>query len=148
MQTAEEQKKQPDAYKFFELASDGDIAVKNAMTSFWNFAHVFDDLIDEVKWPKEKKEMAFKALHDFVVDLLVNPFVRSNALGLQALFVSALTRCLDGDEIAKSAVDAERALAPAVRCGDIDVIMHMAYLHRGWDVMRGFSQMRKYDIGE
>lgn len=146
MATPHEQAKQPDAQPFIQEAANGDVAVYNAMWSFWNFAHVFDDLIDGSNWPADKKEQAFKALHDFVVDLLLNPFVQRNALEMRAMFVSALTRCLDGDRLAEHPDERQRVLAPALRCADIDVLMHMAYLHRGWEVMRSYSGKREYDV--
>jgi len=146
METPEELKKQPDVIKLINIVGGNDAAIKNAMWSFWNFAHAFDDLIDEVQWPVERKERAFKALHDFVQDLLVNPFVVANNKSMLAMFTMALTRCLDGDKMALSADPKERALAPAVRCGDIDVLMHMIYLARGWPGLREWSGMRKYDV--
>ena len=146
MDQPHEQQKHPDVMRFIEEVSQGDQAIANAMWSFWCFAHVFDDLVDESKMEGHKKELAFKALHDFVQDLLLNPFVLRHASSLLGMFTMAMTRCLDGDEMEKSLVAEERALAPAVRCGDVDVLMHFAYLARGWMGLRKFSPMRKYDI--
>lgn len=139
MQTPEETAKQPDAYKVFEEIADGDVRVYNFLVSFWNFEHVFDDLLDNSTMPVEKKEMAMKALHDFVVDLLLNPFVRQHASELRALMVSAITRNMDGDSIK------QKELSPAVRCGDVDLIVHVAYLAGGWAKMREISKRREYD---
>jgi hypothetical protein len=143
MASEKETKKQPDALRFMrEAAGDNDM-VFDAMWSFWNFAHVFDDLIDG---ERPDKEQAFKALHDFVRAVMLNPFVQANAGSIFALFVSAMTRCIDGDKMAESGDLTEAQLAPAVRCGDIDVIMHMLYLHKGWSTLRSYSEMRKYDV--
>jgi len=145
MATEHEMKKQPDALETFQRIANGDAAVFNALWSFWNMAHVFDDLLDGSGWPEEKKEQAMKALHDFVVDLLLNPFIRQNAAELRGLFVMAMTRALDGDRFEKSRDAFRKSLAPAVRCGDIDVIMGIAYLARGWGGLRQFSNLRDYD---
>lgn len=141
----EEQKKQPDALKEIQAIANGDQAVFNCLWSFWNFAHVFDDLIDGSDWPEDRKEQAWKALHDWTVDLLLNPFVRDNARELRALFVSAIARAIDGDAMAASQDPERRALAPAVRCGDVDVILHIAYLAGGWEALRKFGPRRDYD---
>jgi hypothetical protein len=145
MATEHEMKKQPDALPFFREVAGDDQQVFDALWSFWNFAHVFDDLIDEIKWPDEKKELAFKALHDFTRCMMLNPFVQCNVASIFAMMTSAITRCLDGDKMAKSESLFEAQLAPAVRCGDIDVIMHIVYLCKGWEGLREYSAMRQYD---
>ena len=60
MDTEHERRKQPDAKRLIEEVANGDVAVYNAMWSFWNFAHVFDDLVDGYDWDEEKKEQIFK----------------------------------------------------------------------------------------
>lgn len=142
MDTPEEVTKNPQAKREFALIANGDPAVFNLLWSFWSFEHVWDDLIDSQKdLSEEKKEQMFKALHDFVTDLLVNPFVMQHRLELRALFVSAMTRCLDGDRMERE----QNILAPAVRCGDVDVVAHIAYLHRGWEFLRQIGRIRTYD---
>jgi len=145
MDNDHEQRKHPTARPAFtEIAGDRP-EVFHLLWSFWNFAHVFDDLLDENNWPAERKEQAMKALHDFVVTLLLNPFVRDNAHELRAVFVQAIARSLDGDEMAGSEDAAIRALAPAVRCGDVDVIVQIAYLAGGYKALRKWSKLRAYD---
>lgn len=146
METSQESKKHAGVVEFIQEVAGERQDVANAMWSFWNFAHAFDDLVDGVVLTLERKEATFKALHDFVQDLLLNPFVRQNAQGLLAMFTMALTRCLDGDEMEKSQDAAVKAVAPAVRCGDVDVLMHMVYLAGGWPLLRKFSPMRMYDV--
>ena len=73
MATPEELAKQPTAQRLIELAAGGDNAVYAFAWAFWNFAHAWDDLIDESGWTVERKARAWKALHDFTTDLLVNP---------------------------------------------------------------------------
>ena len=145
MATDHEMQKQPDALEFMRQAANGDAFVFDAMWSFWNFAHVWDDLIDGSSWDMEKKEQAFKALHDFVIGLLVNPFVLRYASEVRAMLTSAMSRCLEGDRMAASDNPREKELSSAVRCADIDVLMHYAYLHCGWTTMREFSKKRRYD---
>ena len=141
-----EQMKHPTVVPFIDAVGGQDQAVKNAMWSFWCFAHAWDDLIDGSDWDSARKEQAFKALHDFVQDLLLNPFVVANARSMQAMLTMALTRCLDGDRMEASEDASERALAPAVRCADVDVLMHMVYLAKGWSGLREWSKLRKYDV--
>lgn len=146
MQRPEELAKHPATVGAFEQMAAGNGQVFNALWSFWNFSQCFDDLIDGSNWDAERKEQAMKALHDFVSDLMLNPFVTQNARSIHCAFVQAMTRCLDGDSMEGSSIAGVRAIAPAVRCGDVDVIMHMAYLHNGWTGLRRFSPLREYDI--
>ena len=54
----------------------------------------------------------------------------------------------DGDTMAASVDPIKRQLAPAVRCGDVDVIFHLVYLARGWAALRECSKFREYDLGD
>jgi hypothetical protein len=117
----------------------------NALWSFWNFAQAWDDLIDESNWPKERKDLAWRALQEFTSDLLLNPLYREHAAEFRALFTSAICRAIDGDAMAASGDPEREALAPAVRCGDIDILAHVAYLAGGWELMREIGAARDYD---
>lgn len=170
----------------FEHLAAGDAELFDAMWSFANFAHAFDDLIDESGWNKEAREAAVSLLHDAVVrmdsasylklanfywnaarrfeaddetwalaafdmffwNLRHNLFIQPRCKEIQTMLVQALTRCLDGDEMAADVNPERRALAPAVRCGDVDVIFHMVYLARGWAALRECSAVREYDIAD
>ena len=143
MATDLEMKKQPEAFDYISKASAGNPLVFGAMWSFWNFAHAWDDLIDGSDWKQERKEQAWKALHDFTTSLMVNPFVRDNSTSIHGMMVSAITRAIDGDTKFK-----DSPLGPAVRCGDIDVLLHLVYLYRGYEGLREYSAMREYDEGK
>lgn len=174
-----------------EHLAAGDQVLFDAMWSFANFAHAFDDLIDESGWNAEQREAAVTMLHDAVVDYLTaefegtsheqlggrylnwtfrfepvrraaarkawldffgalaaNPLIVDHAAQVRAVLVQALTRCLDGDTMAASVDPIKRQLAPAVRCGDVDVIFHLVYLARGWAALRECSKFREYDLGD
>lgn len=145
MQRPDELKKHPQTLEAFSEMSKGNPQVMAILWSFWSFSQCLDDLIDGSGWDLEKKEQAMKTLHDFVTDLMLNPFVLQNAQSIHGAFVSAMTRNMDGDMM-KSSTDAYRdGIATAVRCGDIDVIMHLAYLASGWAGLREVSKWRDYD---
>lgn len=140
MSRPEEVSKNPGALKMFQHIANGDKAVFEFLWRLWNFEHVFDDLIDEGKPTNdETKEQMFKAVAEFVDCLLTNPFVQNFATDLRAMLLSSVTRCLDGDKLGND------PKASVLRCGDIDIVMHVAYLHRGWDFMRTLNTMRIYD---
>ena len=150
MGTPEEQAKQPEALEVFKRIAmaappDRQSAAFAAIWSFWNFAHAWDDLLDGCGWPAEKKELAWKAMSEFTADLLINPYYREHAAEWRALFTSAVARNLDGDTMAASGNPARAALAPAVRCADVDIIVHFAYLAGGGDLMRQIGARRDYD---
>lgn len=142
MDRPEEVKKQPDALKTFEKVAQGNPAVFSALWTFWNFSHVFDDLIDESQWGKERKEQAWKALDGFVTDLLCNPFYKQFGPELRALFTSAIHRQVAGDALEEQGLDEQAAVC---RCADIDIMVHICMLHKGWDAASEISKLREYD---
>lgn len=145
MGTAAELEKHDKIEEVLTEASGGNSQVAAAIWSYWNFAHVFDDLLDGSTFDAEKKEQAMKALHDFVTDLMLNPFVTQNARSLHGMFVQSMTRNMDGDAMLKSENPEIRTMSSPVRCGDVDVIFHMAYLAGGWQRLREMAKFRSYD---
>lgn len=130
--------------------------VLRALRSFWAFAHAFDDLVDgdfhgrtptNTDEQRRKKELAWRALAEFVSNLLTNPFLFTNAESVDAILISAIGRQLDGDLLEQRGESAD--LQRAVRCADLDVILHLARLAGGWECMRAVAPMvRYYDEGE
>ncbi len=119
-----------------------------AAWAFWNYEHVVDDLIDNSGWPPEKKLLALKAIQQFTVALLENPFYVKNADAFKALFVTAIARNIAGDQFAASKDSKERMMAPAIRCADIDVFLYFAHLAGGWEfaqTMNSKHKLRIYD---
>ena len=145
MGTAAELEKHDKILEVVRVASGGNPECAAAIWSYWNFAHVFDDLLDGSAFDAEKKEQAMKALHDFVTDLLINPFVTNNAHSLHSMFVQSMTRNMDGDAMLSSENPEIRTMSSPVRCGDVDVIFHMAYLAGGWQRLREMAKYRSYD---
>lgn len=126
--------------------------VFRALWALWNFAHVWDDLIDRDcpdamengRWKLEQKELMTKALGELVSNLLTNPFLFTNADSVEALMVSAIARHLDGDILAARGESEE--MQRVVRCGDVDLVLHLARLAGGWECMRAVAPMvRFYD---
>lgn len=116
--------------------------VFNAAWAFWNFEHVWDDFIDGDMKP-ENHELAWKALYNFVDELLLNPFIRSHSHQMRSLMINAIGKAMDGDDMVKRGSQAE--LAPAVRCADIDVFRGFAELVGGWELMRELGKSWEYD---
>lgn len=113
-----------------------------------NFLQTWHALIDANCWQLDDCRLANKAMSDFFMDLSRNPFARKFNRELETVFVQCMCRCLDGDAMAASPDAAVRVLAPAVRCGDVDALMHMVYLARGWVGLRAVSGWRQYDAGD
>ncbi len=149
MSQPHEQAKQPDALATCQMIAkaagpEREAAVFNALWSFWNFSHVFDDLMDGSQWADEKKALAWRALQEFVSDLLGNPFYKAHAVELRALFTSAIFRQMAGDAMGKGTLEQAKQ-APVVRCADIDILVHFAYLAGGWGLAQKISNAREYD---
>ena len=104
--------------------------------------------MDNSGWAAEKKLLALKGLEQFTVALLENPFYVKNADAFKALFVTAIARNIAGDQFAASKEANERAMAPAIRCADIDVFLYFAHLAGGWEfaqTMNSKHKLRIYD---
>lgn len=141
-----EVKKHPDAFKTIKDVAKGDVAVEGFLFAFWHFSHAFDDLVDNSGWQDEKKEQAWKALNDLQRHLLSNPFVRRHTEDIRTLFTSAIARQIGGDHL--SLVEGKKVHAPAVKCADVDILVHIAGLHSGWDDMIKVSKERTIDTQE
>lgn len=151
MSTPEETAKQPRAEAIcWKIAKFRNSPVEqqqvfDALWSFWNFAHAFDDLVDgDVKLDApEKKEMAWRALQQFVTNLLINPMVFNNAVALEALFTSAVNRQILADVLEGNGDSKE--LIRAVRCADLDIIVHFARIAGGRPAMEEVNKLMRYD---
>ena len=142
MDREEEIVKQPDAKKMFQQIAGQRPEVFRALWSFWNFEHVFDDLLDESTWSSERKEQAYKAMAEFVCELLLNPFFKTYATDMRAMFTSAVMRQIGGDALEARG---EHEQASVCRCADIDIMVHIATLANGWDAGVEISRLRDYD---
>lgn len=96
----------------------------------------------------EARALAEQALYDFCGNLVSNPVYTEHGAAHLAMFHSMIFRCLKGDEMAGSDKPHVRELAPAVRCADLDFIVHVAYLIGGWEVARRISRLMEYDTAD
>jgi hypothetical protein len=139
----DEQQKNPQAKQWLLAVANGDAAAYAFLWRFWCFTHLYDDLVDRDK--PVNGEIAARELMGFIHSLSFNPFYLKYRDQLFSLIVQALTRWLDGDEWEKSDDEFKRVASRVVRCGDIDLYMHAAYLTGGWDRMRTLKELRSYD---
>lgn len=109
------------------------------------FLQVCAHLERRTGWNAERKSLASGAVLQFFVMLESNAFVQSNAVQIKAMMVQTMLRCLSGDLLAASADTRKRALAPVVRCGDVDLFMHMIYLARGFAAASAWCGKLGYD---
>lgn len=91
------------------------------------------------------EELAAQAFDDFTGNLWLNPVYTEFAASHRAMFDMMIFRAIAGDEMAGSLIEARRVLSPAVRCGDLDFIVHVAQIAGGWDFARKMSSLRDYD---
>lgn len=133
----------PRAAELIEKIAHGDDDAFRWMWSLWSFTHLFDDLVDKDK-PVTPEEAAAE-LTCFVVQMSLNPFYLRYSTGLVSLLVSAINRWMMGDELARSTDNEARIMGRAVRCGDVDLYLHVAYLTGGWEHMRAMSALVQYD---
>lgn len=133
----------PHAQRSFETMANGNADALKFLWAFWNWGHAFDDMLDgDVK----SKELTMKAWADFVLQLSFNEFFIANRQSLIGFILHATTRWMDGDEWEKSESEKRRIQSEVIRCGDIDLYIHVALLCGGWDHMRKCSrEFRSYD---
>jgi hypothetical protein len=141
--TPDELAKNPHAKKWMELAANGDAMAYDFLWRFWCFAHCYDDLLDQGK--PVSSDMGVREFMNFFTMISFNPFYQRHKEQLFALITQVCTRWLDGDEWEKSDDRIKRIVSHVVRCGDIDLYMHVAFLTGGWDHMRNLKELRIYD---
>ena len=144
--TAQETAKNPNARKWISRISNGDAQAEDFAWRFWCFMHVFDDLIDG-DVPVQKQD-AVAEFARFFTSVCYNPFFLRNRDQLYPLIIQLCNRCVCGDEWEESDCEERRKLARVVRCGDIDIFFHIAFLTGGWELMRSLKEMRNYDKGD
>lgn len=134
----------PHAKQLMHEVANGNQAAFEWMWDFWCFTHVIDDLVDADK--KLTTAEAAMALAQFVTALSLNPFYIQNVASLYPLIISACNRWIDGDAMDKSGDQRSRIHSEVVRCGDLELFLHIAFLTGGWDHMRKMSgRVRRYD---
>lgn len=111
-----------------------------------NFLKVWHALMDSQKRNVDDCMLMNRAMSDFFIDLMKNPFVAAHRPEIETLLVMCLTRMLDGDAFKRSLDPARRALAPAVACGDVDFYLGLVFMARGWAALRACSVWRSYDV--
>lgn len=141
--TPDERAKNPDAKLDLIRIANGDADALEFLWRFWCFEHCFDDLIDKDK-PVDP-EAAVRTLVQFIATLSFNAFYEEHKESLFPMIVMMANRSLDGDEWARSEDPAKRSAASVVRCGDVDLFLHVAFLTGGWDHMRSVKDARSYD---
>lgn len=141
--TPDEQAKNPEAKKWLMAAANGDPSAYEFLWQFWCFAHCYDDLLDKDKLVPN--ELGVRAFAKFFHVLSFNEFYQRHKLQLYALVIQVCNRWLDGDEWEGSKDRQKRVLSQVVRCGDVDLYLHVAYLTGGWDHMRKLKELRVYD---
>ena len=146
VQQPEELKAEPNARAWFEALAGGNADVFRFAWACWNFEHVLDDLVDGDK--AVTHEHAARAFAAFWTEVALNPWFRAHSALLHGALISAINRWVDGDQWAQSTDPAKRALAPAIRCGDVDFYLHVAYVAHGWEHLRAMRDFRHYDPAE
>lgn len=110
------------------------------LLELWHF------LEDRTHWSKARRILAATARNRFFGMLRLNPFAVKHAHQLRAMLVQTMLRCISGDVMAASPDARKRALAPAVRCGDVDLFMHIIYLARGFAAATAWCGTLGYDL--
>ncbi|NCW67568.1 MAG: hypothetical protein EBV86_03205 [Marivivens sp.] len=124
--------------------SNGDKFAFDFLWRFWCFMHCYDDLIDRDN--EVTSEDAVKEFAKFFTTISFNPFYEKHKHALHPLIIQLCNRCLDGDEWESSDDSDKRAVAKVIRCGDIEIFFHVAFLTGGWEHMRKLKGLRTYDI--
>ena len=124
---------------------DAVIMASHTCLELAKFVEVWRFLEQRTTWSKQRRILAATARNHFFSMLHVNPFARAHAQQLKAMLVQTMLRCISGDVMAKSANERSRLLAPAVRCGDVDLFMHIIYLARGFAAASAWCGKLGYD---
>lgn len=135
--------KNPDAKRHLAEISNGNADAFRFMWVFWNFTHVYDDLVDR------DREVGVESAAKWAVHLLeqfsFNQFYLKNSSLLFPHVVGVFNRWCDGEEWEKSGDKQKMKAASVVKCGDVDLYLTVAYIVGGWDHMRAMKDARGYD---
>lgn len=121
------------------LANPDDVSHGLPMGILWR------ELAGKAQWPEDRRELADAALDSFTNNLVGNPFYTRHAEAHRAMFDMMIARTLDAEWIERTR-PVLQALLPAVRCADVDFIVHCARLAGGWTLMREVGRLRDYDV--
>ena len=131
--------KNPNAIRCMTRMANGNENALRLVWTLWCFFHCYDDFIDKDK-PVDK-DAALRALAALLTELSYNPFWLQHSATLHAFLIQVINRWIAGD----IAEEQGSPLAPAIRCGDIDLYMHIAFLCGGYDHMLSVADIRIYD---
>ena len=101
--------------------------------------------LNRLEWKEDDFNLAIKALDEFAGNLANNPAYQRHAEQHLAMFDTIIFNTLLGDAMHASGDEFKKALAPALRCRDIDFVVNMAKLVGGWELARKISQSCNYD---
>jgi len=141
--TPDEVAKNPEAKKYIALCANGDAQAYDFCWKFWCFTHCIDDLVDKDKFAPP--EVIVKSFVGFIDALSMNAFYTKWKFALYPFMIQACARWLDGDALSNSENEEDRIRGEVVRCGDLELYLHVAYIQGGWDYMRSIKDLRKYD---
>lgn len=135
--------KNPDAKKWLQDIAMGDVAAFTFCWTMWNFTHAIDDLVDK-DVPQTPDDFA-RCVGQLFHTLTFNPFYLAYHSQLHGLMISMLDRWVHSEPMMESTDRDEVIRGTVVRCGDLDLYVHVAYLVGGWDHMRAMQGIRSYD---
>lgn len=145
VESPEELAERPHSRAWLEAAANGDAAAFDFLWRIWNWLQAFDDLLD-----LDKPLRAAAAVREWALlmqMLASNPFWLHHRAQLLPLIIQLCARNIDGDAMAEGEADpVTRGQAEVVRCGDVDLVAHVAFITGGWDHMRSLD-LRNYDRG-
>lgn len=141
--TPDEVLKNPNGkFDLIQIANGNEDALR-FMWVFWNFTHLYDDLVDNDR--EVTVEQAAKWSTLFFIELSRNAFYLKHVDSLLPFIIQVCNRWCDGEDWEKNGTPQQVRLASVVKCGDIDLFFHVAYLVGGWDHMRAMRHTRRYD---
>jgi len=133
----------PNAKRTIDMIVCGNRDAGVFLWRFWCFMHAFDDLVDRDK-PVSADE-AIRELVLFLQEVSFNPFYNLHKQSLFGFIAMVANRAIAG-ELWKHGTPEQQAASAAVRCGDLDLYSHIAFLCGGWDHMRNLdSEIRVID---
>lgn len=142
----DERSKNPSAKRhLLEIAAGNEDAFR-FMWTFWNFTHVYDDMVDRDK--PVTVEQASRWAAELIRELTFNQFYLDNAALIFPHIVGVFNRWADGEAWEMSDDPRKQIASHVVKCGDVDLYITIAYLIGGWAHMRRVRDARGYDLNK
>lgn len=144
--TKAERAKNPEAETWLRRCAGDDPHAFDFCWTVWCYTHMLDDLVDRDE-PVDHTAVAAESMN-FIRMLAFNPFFLEHRNQLFAMLNTTFYNWLDAERVHDIGGHDNAIRASVLRCSDIQIYLHVAFLVGGWSHMLACREMRTFDAPE